>query len=455
MKKNPIITINVPKGMLKKGEELLPLNRTTPKGNLYIQTYDRFVTNTGRMFRMITDGVFKEIGGSLDARGYRVVRVPCSDGRWHEIKMHRAVLCTFNPIDKEKMDKKDVNHIKGKEKSNNNMKNIEWISHRKNIIDAVDQGLINSISPDKIRKILKLAELGLTDVQICSVMDTGLTPDSLTQLRTGQGRYGERLKKLGLSPVKFKKYLKEDDYRRIYELVDEGLTDSEIASMVNSTASTVANIRLGKSDCYKAKLEEYGREAVRKMAKITDESIIYIFKAAGEGKTDEQIANDIGSTVSTVQAIRSGQKQYIDRVTALGLEPVKIGGGIITDDDLKMIIKLAKEGKSDKAISATTGIPWMSVKTARQGGNVYSERLYKLGLEPVLLRVKRPLSDNDYREIIRLAKEGVSDEELSARFDRTPKGIQAIRIGQDKNKEILEKLGLEPVRTCTRQRNKG
>lgn len=447
-KKNPIITI--PKGMLKKHENLLPLNEEVLKAKSFLTkitpTISMYVTQTGRMFKVNDNNVMEEMTQTHDTYGYVSVSYNDTYGIERKLKVHRAVMGTFDPKPKNEMDNLVVNHKNGKQKDNNDISNLEWLTQKKNIIDAVDQGLIDAISPENIKKVLKLAELGVSDEQICTILKLDMTPGSLLQLRTGQGRYGERLERLGLEPVKFKKYLKEDDYRRIYDLVDEGLSDVEIAEIVNSTPHTVASIRTGKTDYYKEKLHSYNREPVRKLAKITDDVIRYIYKAAQEGKSDEEIAEAIGSGPGTVEAIRSGQKQYIDRVLALGLTPIKTGGKTISDDILRQIIALAKEGKSDKAISAATGVPVASVKTARQGGNVYATRLYNLGLQPVLLHVKHPLTATDIGQIIQLAKEGVSDEELAEKFGRTPKGIQAIRIGQDRYGDLLKRLGLEPVR---------
>ena len=65
------------------------------------------------------------------------------------LHVHRVVLLTFNPIDKEKQ----VNHIDGN-KSNNRLENLEWCTDSENKIHAYKNGLMvggNEYSKHKVK----------------------------------------------------------------------------------------------------------------------------------------------------------------------------------------------------------------------------------------------------------------------------------------------------------------
>ena len=58
----------------------------------------------------------------VDRDGYLTLML-CKNGKCKNLKVHRLVLMTFNPIDN--MDKFDVNH-KDEDKQNNCLSNLEW-----------------------------------------------------------------------------------------------------------------------------------------------------------------------------------------------------------------------------------------------------------------------------------------------------------------------------------------
>lgn len=85
------------------------------------------VSNTGQIRNVSTGNVLRQ---ELAINGYyRIRHIKLEDGTKKNFRVHRAVACTFIPNPDNKT---DVNHIDGN-KLNNNVNNLEWLSHSDNI----------------------------------------------------------------------------------------------------------------------------------------------------------------------------------------------------------------------------------------------------------------------------------------------------------------------------------
>lgn len=82
------------------------------------------VSNTGRVF-----GKTRELKQRLDKCNYPTVTIGNKNNRTR-VRVHRLVLLAFNPV--EGMENLEVNH-KDYDRSNNNLDNLEWLTHEENV----------------------------------------------------------------------------------------------------------------------------------------------------------------------------------------------------------------------------------------------------------------------------------------------------------------------------------
>lgn len=103
-----------------------------------IQNTTYYINEEGKVFNKKTN---RWIKGSLDKNGYRRFRLFYPDGLQKNVSIHRMVLETFYPV--ENMNKLEVNHIDGN-KDNNNISNLEWVTHEENMSHAKIHSLTNN-----------------------------------------------------------------------------------------------------------------------------------------------------------------------------------------------------------------------------------------------------------------------------------------------------------------------
>ena len=95
------------------------------------------VSTTGKVKSLISNKIIKTIftayEGNKKSTGYIAVNI-----KGKRLYVHRLVAEAFIP---NIYDKKEVNHIDGN-KSNNNVENLEWVTHSENMIHAYAKGLM-------------------------------------------------------------------------------------------------------------------------------------------------------------------------------------------------------------------------------------------------------------------------------------------------------------------------
>lgn len=114
--------------------------KVSNKGRIYRKS--RYVNNNGTQVKRKGRMASLYVGGS----GYYYVNISVK-GKRKNLRVHRIVLQTFQPIDN--YEEMTVNHKDG-EKLNNNLNNLEWMTHKENIRHAWDTGLSVPIYREKV-----------------------------------------------------------------------------------------------------------------------------------------------------------------------------------------------------------------------------------------------------------------------------------------------------------------
>lgn len=113
-----------------------------------VRSLDRDITQKGHkcMFTRRMRG--KIIKPRKQNGGYYVVWLS-KNGKIKPCTVHRIVLSVFRPNNNDEL---IVNHIDGN-KSNNNLVNLEWITHRENNLHAHSIGLVKTTSNKRVQCI--------------------------------------------------------------------------------------------------------------------------------------------------------------------------------------------------------------------------------------------------------------------------------------------------------------
>lgn len=98
-----------------------------------------YISDCGKAYSITKMGAFKEVGYFIDGSGYKCVMIytKCENSKSRkQNKVHRLVAQYFleNPYNKPEVNHKDMNKL------NNNVDNLEWMTHQENIKHAILNG---------------------------------------------------------------------------------------------------------------------------------------------------------------------------------------------------------------------------------------------------------------------------------------------------------------------------
>lgn len=203
--------------------------------------FSYYVTKFGEVWNTET---MVKLKGGVGNPGYRYVIL----GSGHNVNVHRLVAHHFVPKPKDLVDQGlneenlVVNHLDGN-KLNNSWNNLEWTTQKGNMAHASSTGLLHTTIDDQLLEhIWQLLQEGYSDTYISR--ETGIPVPTVNQIRRGTSpRY--RTDKYTWSKHSGNR-LDRDTIFSIYdEFVYTDKSDCEIARQYNVSRRHISNLRIG------------------------------------------------------------------------------------------------------------------------------------------------------------------------------------------------------------------
>ncbi len=213
----------------------------------YKQTH-YLVSDDGRVYNETTKNEISIIYSNR----YEKVKLQLKN-KTHTKAVHRLVAETFL----EKVEgKNEVNHIDG-DRRNNNVNNLEWVTHLENMQHA---SMLRLMSSGSTHLSAKLSEKDVADIRIlfsqgvCDadiVKEFNIGPGTVAKIRYRQTwkdvlpnlKYPEKSTSIHCPTKK----LCGEDIPKIRKLHEEGLTNGQIGKKFGVASATISNILLGKT----------------------------------------------------------------------------------------------------------------------------------------------------------------------------------------------------------------
>lgn len=201
-----------------------------------------YVTRFGEVWS--TESMTKLKGGVK--HGYRHVRL----GSANNVKVHRLVAHHFVPKPKDLVDQGlnektlVVNHLDGN-KLNNRWDNLEWTTNAGNMAHASATGLMHTTIDDHVlERVWQLLQEGYSDTYISKV--TGVPRPTVSAIRRGtKSRY---ITDKYTWPKHSGNKLDEDTIRSIYDdFINTNMSNSEIARKYNVSDQYIYDLRKGRA----------------------------------------------------------------------------------------------------------------------------------------------------------------------------------------------------------------
>lgn len=216
------------------------LSELTVGGMMKLITNSRnyYITPDGRVF-----SGSKELKQTKTPQGYLKVRIYYVDGTSRDQKVHRLVAMEYIP---NPLNKKEVNHIDAN-KTNNDISNLEWVTHAENMRHAHDNNLItygfetanSHYSEEQIRKVFQLMQEGWRYKDISK--ETGVGYQHIINLRNNH-RHKNIAEEYQVPPPRSTK-ISVETVRWICKMLELGHKDREIVKMSNNPLVNQTKVR--------------------------------------------------------------------------------------------------------------------------------------------------------------------------------------------------------------------
>ncbi|AIW03217.1 HNH homing endonuclease [Bacillus phage Mater] len=218
-------------------EQWKSLKGTVVNGDLYE------VSNLGRVRNINTNAI---LSGAKNHKGYLRVCLTL-DGAKKQYFIHKLVALAFIPNPE---NKPQVNHIKGLEKDNNRVDNLEWATRSENMQHAYETGLevakqgedtnMAKLANKDVIAIKKLLVANVQQKEIAKRFD--VSPVTISAIKTGYA--WSHLEVEGFTPSKeYHSTISSSTREKIYSLYSAGnITQTQLGKQFGIPTRTISSI---------------------------------------------------------------------------------------------------------------------------------------------------------------------------------------------------------------------
>lgn len=449
-KKNPIKEMrNKLEDILLPGEVIYPIDQSTQIGHelqsyYWVTNMSRLISSYGNIWRVVK--TFENQGG------YQHAVLRTTDGNYANVLAHRMLAAAITD-DMEYFHTHEVDHLSGDKDNNSaeNIELVDHDVNVQRAYDNGLKKSITDADIIYIMKRCREVYPTIIDAELAE--EFGVKPVTIKYIRLGRDKYKYRLQRLGLEPIKKKEFsISDDQISYIMKEVDKVFPkniDGDLAKTLNISIHTVIDIRTGCGN-YGDRLKKLGFSPIKYPKGLSDWHIHKVFELVNAGKSDDEIAKELGIAKITVTMIRNGNGIYRDRLIELNIQAQNRHSGKIPLDTIRYIMERSKEAypnKIDKELAEELKVSEFTIMHIRSGLYEYGDIIRGLGYTPILYSAKttNKITDDIIKEVIRMAKMGYSDEEIAKKVDRSPVTVRNIRTGNVNYIDRIKALKLEPV----------
>ena len=306
--------------------------------------------------------------------GYLKTKLVCYDSFYgiysRDRYIHRVVLSEFDPNNDD--NKIEVNHKNG-DKTNNNLENLEWITHEGNIQHAIDNGLLEdfaflpSIPDETVIKICEELEKG---VPVSIIADKFNVARHTVQNIKIYGNYKRISKNYNFAKTDFKtyglKYKNFTDTNILHDIcrrLEKGESAIKIADSYNIPKQTVYRILNGVHNKHISSQYDFSNYDNRQIT--SDDKVHEICRLLQEGKTTKEVSDKTGVTRTVIQKIRN-RKQYTEISSQYSFPEARPMQNKLSEEEIRKVCELLQSGESLTNASIRTGVKYQIVQNIQR-----------------------------------------------------------------------------------------